>query len=216
MGHESTSGAGFAESQDYKLRMVELYANIALTDVFVSGAAINSSGLLVYPFSDSEHLASKQQELFRNGHIVPATAGEALGKTEWPSNPNPTFLIPPRSLEKLVFERHFRGDRELQPSVSLYHGIDENNKPIVDLVTQNHRLMDYLRNLVLESLEKRGVDTKGLKDAPKTIAKKALFDMANEFGLGSLDQQVKKAIAQKEIDNHELISEVEKFLNGDK
>lgn len=217
MGHEIDSGLKMGEAQGDMLRRAEFYANIALTDVFANGAAVTSQGVLVYPFLDAENLDPKNKDLFDIGRITKVKPEEISVDITSPAKPPVIFLIPPKSLERLALKEHFSRGREVQSSVMLYNGVDENDKPIVDHVTSCSLLMAGLRKAALENIKRHGLNPAAdLKVAPTTIAKNALFDMAKTFGAGSLNEAVQKTIEKSRSEEQEFVAGVEKFLNGDK
>lgn len=215
MGHEDGSSGILPEAQGDLLRLSEFYANIALTDVFQNGAAISRQGALVYPFLDSSGLSPQNTELFRSGRITHVRPDEIFVDVKSPTSPPDIFLIPPHSLEKIAFQKHFRRSRQLHNSLMLFHGLDDNDKPITDWLSNNSALMDGLKNIAVANIKRNGINPEtDLNMAPKTIVKNALSDMAIRFGVGNLAEVVQKTIEQNQRENEETVAEVEKFLNG--
>lgn len=216
MGHEAGRNAGELELQGEALRIAELHANIALTDIFTNGAAVSYEGVVKYPFLDTATLEPENRKLFEAGRIISIRPDEGAIDTSNSAYPPLIFAIPPRSLDRLALKRSFSRGREFQPSVMLYFGLDENNKPVTDSVTSNNRLMRCLRNASLSHLQQKGINIDSLGTKPTTIAKNALFTMAFEFGIGDMDEYVKKQAELISNEKRELIAEVENFLNGNK
>lgn len=194
-GHEKTPKASY--DQEYKRGMAELHSKIALTGIFVNGAALTSSGMLQYPYpmpsSQLDLLSDGNRILFEEGRIVRLQPKEIGAQSKDPSHPPVASLIPPKSNERLVVKKHFRGygdrKRELAPSLLLLHGIDKNGNPLTDAIGFHE--FEAFRRIVAQALLSKELDTKDLPP-PKAIARKVLSEMAYETGLGELEAAVQR------------------------
>lgn len=220
MGQE-TELAGMAESEqlEYTRRMAELYAEIALTDILLHGAAISSLGIHQYPII-AEHIAgtlsTEHAELFAQGRITTVRPDEIKTEVNSSSNPPIIFLIPPGSIASLVSKEFSRGGRELSPSIMLYHGLDEDNRPITDSITGNPNLTKGLRHVVLDRIKQLGIDLADLKKSPTTIIKEALTRVADINGLGNIDDVVKKALEEITLEHGIAVSVAQSIINGER
>lgn len=215
MGPETVSDPQ-GESREQVAKMAELYINIAMTDVFANGAAITSAGVLMYPYEKAGHMDGENESLFNEGRITIVRSDEIGVEIKDPSHPPIIFLIPPRSILRLSLKDHKRGKRKLQPSVMLYHGLDESNEPITDNITERHPLIDGLAQFAVARLLARKIDPACLTRPPLTAVKDALVDICNTTGSGNVDEAVNRTLETKLREAEELIAQVEVFLDGNK
>ncbi len=208
----------FENDPDSTTRLAELYANIALTDVFMHGAAITSFGILQYPSIleyDKGNMNQNNMDLYNQGRIITVRPDEINADVTDSSHPPIIYLIPPGSVNRLVIKEHFRGKRKLQPSIMLYHGMDDSNKPITDSVTGSFHLMEGLKLAVLQKMRDHNIEPKSTLDrAPKTIAKEALINIAFSMGLGNIDEVIKKTLEEIAMEKNRAVSVAESIMNG--
>jgi len=215
MGQETQNpGLPQSEVQEHTKRMAELYANIAMTDVFLHGAAVTSFGILQYPIVDTDYMSKENAQLYTQGRIITVRPDEIMAEVTDSSHPPTIFVIPPRSVERLAIREHSRGKRELQPSIFLYQGIDEKNIPIIDSVDGEFQLMEGLKIAALENMRSHNVDTAALSKPLKTIVKEALVNIAFTIGAGNINDAVARTTKDMRTEEEVAVSTVESILKN--
>jgi len=216
MGQE-TQNPGLPQSEvqmEHTRRMAELYANIALTDVFLHGAAVTSFGILQYPIVPTDNMSKENAERYAQGRIITVRPDEIMAEVTDSSHPPIIFVIPPRSVERLAIREHSRGKRELQPSIFLYQGIDEKNRPITDSVDGEFQLMEGLKIAALENMRSHNVDTTALSKPLRTIVRDALVNIAFTMGVENINDAVARTIRDMRVEEEIAVSTAESILKN--
>ncbi len=189
----------FENDPDSTTRLAELYANIAMTDIFVSGAAITSRGVLeyLYPFSEDLQMRNvdpQNRELLKQGRIINVRPDELETTAIDTSHPLYIYVIPPRSAERLAFQRHIgRGGLLLSSSILLYHGLDGDGNPVTDNITETFNLMRGLREAAIKKMQEEGIDFKKITKPLLTIVKNTLVDMSKNFGVKNITDAINES-----------------------
>lgn len=202
MGQETFSGMKRNELESLLLRLAEFYANIAMSDIFLNGAAVSSEGVLLYPYNNPDNLEPKNRELFSQGRLSTVRPEEIGIKVKNGANPPIIYLIPPMSIIKLGFREYKRRrtGRILQPSIMLFHGIDQKGQAITDTVADDYLLMNGLTHYSNQRIKSRGIDTvKDLGTSPRTVTRNALADIASNVGVGRIESAIEKAIDESSL-----------------